>query len=333
MTRTVSLMLRTIAQRPEALSARASSGIGSDRHVSIGVAQELRLPGYAQRTTARATVGGLRTRNSCLHGAKAARQGRCRRLHNALWTRFALARAVHLRQPGDDVPGFQAAIACGRRHATAGCGRASCQPAGYSGGNGIAVERGNGGVLEVGVDWLALVRRMAVDPDFARYKVVRAVGFARAAGLFHGCETGRRVCATGFVRVRNAGRLHIGDRVTFLGGMLASQLVCRPGATIAIGDETTFNYGVSLEASTSIRIGRRCMVASMVRICDTHVGQSLPVTIGDDVWIAHGAIIGPGVSIGSGSVVSAGSVVHKNVPPGFMAIGNPARCMALEVVA
>ncbi len=135
----------------------------------------------------------------------------------------------------------------------------------------------------MGVDWLLLIRRMAVDRGFARDKLERAVGFARAAGLFHACETGTRVCATGFVRVRNAGRLHIGDRVTFSGGMLATQLVCRPGATIEIGDETTFNYGVSLDASDAIRLGRRCMVASMVRICDARAGQRLPVTIGDDV--------------------------------------------------
>ena len=181
-------------------------------------------------------------------------------------------------------------------------------------------------------DWLALMRRVAADPGYARGKLERAVGFARAVPLFYGCETGSHLCATGFVRVRNDGQVHIGDRVTFSGGMLSTQLVCRPGASLEIGDETTFNYGVSIEAAESVRIGRRCMVASMVHIHDSRAGDRGPVTIGDDVWIAHGAIIEPGVSIGDGSVISAGSVVRKDVPPHYLAIGNPARCMALEIL-
>jgi maltose O-acetyltransferase len=115
--------------------------------------------------------------------------------------------------------------------------------------------------------------------------------------------------------------------------MLSTQIVCHPGATLEIGDESTFNYGVSIDAAESIRIGRRCLVASMVRISDASAGQHLPVTIGEDVWIAHSAILEPGVTIGNGSVIAAGSVVTRDVPPRSLAIGNPARSMALEVRA
>lgn len=53
----------------------------------------------------------------------------------------------------------------------------------------------------------------------------------------------------------------------------------------------------------------------------------LPVRIEDDVWIGARAIILPGVRIGTGSVIGAGAVVSRDVPPGAIAVGNPARAV------
>src|SRR5204863_7653015 len=50
-----------------------------------------------------------------------------------------------------------------------------------------------------------------------------------------------------------------------------------------------------------------------------------PITIGHGVWIAAGAFIGPDVTIGDNSVVGARAVVMKDVPPGVVVAGNPAR--------
>lgn len=184
-----------------------------------------------------------------------------------------------------------------------------------------------------GDNWFGLIRNMAGDRHYARSKAERALGFARALPLFRSCETGAHVCATGYVRVKNRGRVTVGDRVTFMGGMLATELLCGPDASIEIGDDSILNYGVSIDASGFVRIGERCMVASMVRISDAQNGYAYPIRIGNDVWIAHGAIIEPGISIGDSSVVAAGSVVTRDVPPHSLAIGNPARNMMLEVVA
>ncbi|MFV0293546.1 MAG: DapH/DapD/GlmU-related protein [Paracoccus sp. (in: a-proteobacteria)] len=47
-------------------------------------------------------------------------------------------------------------------------------------------------------------------------------------------------------------------------------------------------------------------------------------TIGNDVWIGHGAQILAGVTVGDGAVVSAAAVVTKDVPAYAVVAGNPA---------
>lgn len=47
-------------------------------------------------------------------------------------------------------------------------------------------------------------------------------------------------------------------------------------------------------------------------------------TIGNDVWIGHGALIKAGVTIGDGAIVAGHSVVVRDVPPYAVVAGNPA---------
>jgi virginiamycin A acetyltransferase len=47
-------------------------------------------------------------------------------------------------------------------------------------------------------------------------------------------------------------------------------------------------------------------------------------TIGNDVWIGHGAVIMPGITIGDGAIIATASVVTKDVPPYAIVGGNPA---------
>jgi acetyltransferase-like isoleucine patch superfamily enzyme len=57
----------------------------------------------------------------------------------------------------------------------------------------------------------------------------------------------------------------------------------------------------------------------------TRHGFAKLTTIGNDVWIGHGAFILPGVNIGHGAVIAAMSVVTKDVPPYAVVAGSPAR--------
>ena len=49
------------------------------------------------------------------------------------------------------------------------------------------------------------------------------------------------------------------------------------------------------------------------------------VTIGNDVWIGHNAIIMPGVSVGNGAVIGAGAIVIKDVEPYSIVVGVPSK--------
>lgn len=53
--------------------------------------------------------------------------------------------------------------------------------------------------------------------------------------------------------------------------------------------------------------------------------ELLPVKIGSDVWIGANAVVLGGVTIGDGAVVAAGAVVNRDVEPGAIVAGVPAR--------
>lgn len=55
--------------------------------------------------------------------------------------------------------------------------------------------------------------------------------------------------------------------------------------------------------------------------------RSHKVTIGNDVWIGHGAVVLPGVTIGTGAAIGAGAVVSKDVPDFAIAVGVPAKVL------
>lgn len=104
---------------------------------------------------------------------------------------------------------------------------------------------------------------------------------------------------------------------------------------INIGDHCLICPGVRLDSGSEIKIGDNCMFAagSYVTDSDWHdiydrtktVGESKPVSIGDNVWIGDGATVCKGVSIGDNSVIGAGSLVASDIPANVIAAGNPAK--------
>jgi putative colanic acid biosynthesis acetyltransferase WcaF len=89
-----------------------------------------------------------------------------------------------------------------------------------------------------------------------------------------------------------------------------------------------------------VHIGRHTVCSQDVYICaGTHdyTRSDLPlqkptIRIGQGVWIAAQAFIGPGVTIGDNSVVGARAAVFKDVPPGVVVGGNPAKVIKPRVM-
>jgi len=58
---------------------------------------------------------------------------------------------------------------------------------------------------------------------------------------------------------------------------------------------------------------------------DGHPTSRGPIHVGNDVWLARGALILSGVRIGDGAVIGARALVSRDVPPYAIFAGNPAR--------
>jgi acetyltransferase-like isoleucine patch superfamily enzyme len=113
---------------------------------------------------------------------------------------------------------------------------------------------------------------------------------------------------------------------------------------ICLGEASRLANGIEMIALERIEIGERLLAGTGVRIVDSDFhgvspedrgakGATAPVKIGDDVWLGMSAIVLKGVSIGDGAVIGAGSVVVRDVPPGAVVSGNPARLLAMYAQA
>ena len=114
-----------------------------------------------------------------------------------------------------------------------------------------------------------------------------------------------------------------------------SHIVVSPGGHVDIGDQVSFNYGIAMACKTSIKIGSRCRIGALTSITDSNfhsvhnhwenLKHGDPIVIEDDVWVGRNVIILPGVTIGKGAVIGSGSLVNKDIPPGVVAAGIPAK--------
>lgn len=149
-------------------------------------------------------------------------------------------------------------------------------------------------------------------------------------------QLGHKVRLWGKPVIHNHGNMIVHPRVMLVSTVVPLELAVDQGATLEIGERTYINYGCSIAASESIRIGPYCNIGTYVIMMDNNQHrieperrderpESAPIVLEERVWLGARVIVLNGVTIGAGSVVGAGSIVTKDIPPRSIAAGNPAR--------
>ena len=111
---------------------------------------------------------------------------------------------------------------------------------------------------------------------------------------------------------------------------------CDYGRNIELGRNVYFNFNCVILDVAKVTVGNNVLFGPAVQVYTAShpmnakerrggLEYGKPIAIGNDVWLGGGAILCAGVVIGEGSVIGAGSVVIGNIPPGFLAAGNPCR--------
>jgi acetyltransferase-like isoleucine patch superfamily enzyme len=107
--------------------------------------------------------------------------------------------------------------------------------------------------------------------------------------------------------------------------------------TLRIGSEVLVSTGVVVHCEDSVDIGAQSVLSEYTTVADSrhvrtpqdvpihHSTINAPVSIGSNVWVASHVVVTSGVSIGDQAIVGGGAVVTKDVPPSWLAAGNPAR--------
>jgi acetyltransferase-like isoleucine patch superfamily enzyme/glycosyltransferase involved in cell wall biosynthesis len=124
-----------------------------------------------------------------------------------------------------------------------------------------------------------------------------------------------------------------------LGAKIGKDVRIRPTVWIEmpwnleIGDHTIVGDHAILYSLGKITIGRLSVISQYAHICagtHDHTVRSFPlmtppIVIGDEVWVAADAFVGPGVSIGDRTVLGARASAFTDLPSDVVAVGNPAK--------
>ena len=116
------------------------------------------------------------------------------------------------------------------------------------------------------------------------------------------------------VKIFNPSRVILGHHV-FLNDEVLIQ-AC-DDASVTIGNFVTLSYG------SYIITGGLELPVQIKPSYGVHIAR--PVKLGNFVWVGARAVILPGITVGEHAVIAAGAVVTKDVAPGTVVAGVPAK--------
>lgn len=122
--------------------------------------------------------------------------------------------------------------------------------------------------------------------------------------------------------LHQGGHIAVGRGVRILHGAVISVL---PKAQLDLGDGCILNHGSVVYCASQIYIGSNVRVAHYCSLIDHDYDYrsqksfdapkiSIPIRLGDNVWLGANVIVLKGVTIGCNSVVGALTLVSKSIP-------------------
>ena len=117
---------------------------------------------------------------------------------------------------------------------------------------------------------------------------------------------------------------------------IISPFFCDYGFNIEVGENFFANFNLVILDEARVTFGDNVFIAPNcafytaghpldVAQRNARLEYSLPIRVGNNVWIGGNVCVMPGVTIGDNTVIGAGSVVVHDIPAGVLAAGNPCR--------
>ncbi len=105
---------------------------------------------------------------------------------------------------------------------------------------------------------------------------------------------------------------------------LVGRNVLGRGAMVHASGAMTWEWGACVAEYVTVLDSEHAPDGSLLHLFD-HPVEQRPTRLGPACFVAAGSTVTAGVEVGAGAVVGAGSVVTRDVPPGALVAGVPAR--------